>query len=103
MRERRDAMMAGMRHMPEGTRCVPPAGGFFCWLTLPEGMSADALFARRRGGRRRSTCAAPTASSRAASDTLRLAYSGVSPAEIEEGMARLGAVFRAAAAAPAAA
>jgi DNA-binding transcriptional MocR family regulator len=29
--------------------------------------------------------------------TLRLAYSGVSPAEIEEGMERLGAVFRAAA------
>jgi DNA-binding transcriptional MocR family regulator len=30
--------------------------------------------------------------------TLRLAYSGVSPAEIDEGMARLGAVFRQAAA-----
>ena len=29
-----------------------PPGGFFCWLTLPEGMSADALFERRRGGRR---------------------------------------------------
>ena len=44
MRERRDAMVAGLRHMPEGTRCVPPAGGFFCWLTLPEGLSADDLF-----------------------------------------------------------
>jgi DNA-binding transcriptional MocR family regulator len=96
MRERRDAMMAGMRHMPEGTRCVPPLGGFFCWLTLPEGLSADALF---------DDAAAAGIAYVKGSDcvleggerTLRLAYSGVSPAEIEEGMERLGAVFRAAA------
>ena len=50
MRERRDAMVAGLRHMPEGTRCVPPAGGFFCWLTLPEGLSADDALRRRGAG-----------------------------------------------------
>jgi DNA-binding transcriptional MocR family regulator len=96
MRERRDAMMRGMRHMPEGSRCVPPLGGFFCWVTLPEGMSADALF---------DDAAAAGIAYVKGSDcvleggerTLRLAYSGVSPAEIEEGMERLGAVFRAAA------
>jgi 2-aminoadipate transaminase len=97
MRERRDAMMEGMRHMPEGTRCVPPAGGFFCWLTLPEGMSADALFgAAEEAGVvyvRGSDCVVE-----GGERTLRLAYSGVGPAEIEEGMARLGGVFRAAAA-----
>ncbi|HSJ73890.1 MAG TPA: PLP-dependent aminotransferase family protein [Miltoncostaeaceae bacterium] len=102
MRERRDAMMAGMRHMPEGTRCVPPAGGFFCWLTLPEGMSADALFADAEAAGvpyvRGSDCVVE-----GGERTLRLAYSGVSPAEIDEGMTRLGAVFRAAAAAAAAA
>ncbi|MGD9695179.1 MAG: PLP-dependent aminotransferase family protein [Thermoleophilia bacterium] len=101
MKERRDAMTAGIRqHMPEGTRYTPPAGGFFSWVELPEGLSADELFAPAAdagvsyvkgtdcvlaGGER----------------TLRLAYSGVSPAEIEEGMERLGAVFRAAAPAPA--
>ena len=96
MRERRDAMMRGMRHMPEGTRCIPPMGGFFCWLTLPEGLSADALF---------DDAAAAGIAYVKGSDcvleggerTLRLAYSGVSPTEIEEGMERLGAVFRAAA------
>jgi 2-aminoadipate transaminase len=102
MRERRDAMMAGMRHMPEGTRCVPPAGGFFCWLTLPEGMSADALFADAEAAGvlyvRGSDCVVE-----GGERTLRLAYSGVSTAEIDEGMARLGRVFRAAAAAAAAA
>jgi len=102
MRQRRDAMMAGMRHMPDGTRCVPPAGGFFCWLTLPEGMSADALFgdAELAGVLyvRGSDCFVE-----GGERTLRLAYSGVSPTEIDEGMARLGRVFRAAAAATAAA
>jgi DNA-binding transcriptional MocR family regulator len=101
MRERRDAMMAGMRHMPEGTRCVPPAGGFFCWVTLPEGLSADALFdAAQDAGVvyvRGSDCVVE-----GGERTLRLAYSGVGPAEIEEGMERLGAVFRSAAVAGAA-
>jgi 2-aminoadipate transaminase len=101
MRERRDAMMAGLRHMPAGTRCAPPAGGFFCWLTLPEGLSADALFddAERAGVVyvRGSDCVVE-----GGERTLRLAYSGVGPAEIEEGMARLGAVFTAAAGAEAA-
>ncbi len=96
MKERCDAMVAGLAHMPQGTRCTPPLGGFFMWLELPEGLSADALFAPaaeagiqyvkgsdcfQSGGER----------------TLRLAYSGVSPAEIAEGMERLGTVFRAAA------
>lgn len=96
MRERRDAMMLGMRHMPAGTRCVPPLGGFFCWLTLPEGLSADALFddAAEAGIAyvKGSDCVLE-----GGEQTLRLAYSGVSPTEIEEGMERLGAVFRAAA------
>ena len=96
MRERRDAMVAGLGELPEGTRCVPPAGGFFIWLTLPEGLSADALF---------DDAAAAGVAYVKGSDcfvsggerTLRLAYSGVSPAEIDEGMGRLGGVFRGAA------
>lgn len=96
MRVRRDAMIEGLRHFPEGSRCVPPAGGFFCWVTLPEGVSADDLF---------SEAAAEGIAYVKGSDclleggerTLRLAYSGVSPQEIAEGMARLGAVFRRAA------
>lgn len=96
MRERRDAMTSGMRHMPDGTRAVPPSGGFFYWLTLPEGLSADDLFdeAAEAGIAyvKGSDCVVE-----GGERTLRLAYSGVSPAEIEEGMDRLGQVFRAAA------
>ena len=97
MRERRDAMMLGMRHMPDGARCVPPLGGFFCWVTLPAPLSADDLFDEAAAAGiayvKGSDCVL-----QGGENTLRLAYSGVSPAEIEEGMERLGAVFRAAAA-----
>jgi 2-aminoadipate transaminase len=96
MRERRDAMVDGLVHMPAGTVCVPPQGGFFMWLELPEGLSADGLFDRAAAAGiayvKGSDCLLD-----GGERTLRLAYSGVSPAEIAEGMLRLGAVFRAAA------
>jgi 2-aminoadipate transaminase len=95
MRERRDAMVEGLRHMPPGTRCTPPNGGFFLWLELPEPLSADDLFddAQTAGVQyvKGSDCFLD-----GGERTLRLAYSGVSPAEIAEGMERLGGVFDAA-------
>ena len=92
MRERRDAMLAGLDQMPAGTRCHRPEGGFFCWLELPEGFSADALasVAEREG-----VLYVPGSACfvEGGERTLRLAYSGVSPEEITEGMRRLGAAF----------
>lgn len=94
MRERRDAMTAGMRHMPEGTEFTTPQGGFFYWMTLPAGLSADDLFEPAGAAGiayvKGSDCVLD-----GGERTLRLAYSGVGPAEIEEGMERLGAVFAA--------
>lgn len=99
MRERRDAMTEGLRHMPAGTAYLVPQGGFFYWLTLPPGLSADALFDEAAAAGiayvKGSDCVLE-----GGERTLRLAYSGVGPAEIEEGMERLGAVFSAAAVAP---
>ncbi len=95
MRERRDAMVAGLSEMPEGTVCTPPEGGFFLWMELPESLSADALFAPAKDAGvvyvKGSACVLE-----GGERTLRLAFSGVSPAEITEGMTRLGTVFRAA-------
>ena len=97
MRARRDAMVASLDLMPEGTRCVPPQGGFFLWMTLSEGLSADALFGPAKDAGvlfvKGSDCFAS-----GGERTLRLSYSGVSPDEITEGMRRLGEVFAAAAA-----
>ncbi|MCL2471141.1 MAG: PLP-dependent aminotransferase family protein, partial [Propionibacteriaceae bacterium] len=41
-RARRDSMLRGLEdHMPEGTTWTHPKGGFFVWLTLPEGFDSD--------------------------------------------------------------
>ena len=43
-RRRRDAMLQGLeREMPDGVRWTTPQGGFFLWVTLPEGYDTDAM------------------------------------------------------------
>ncbi|MEA2525763.1 MAG: 2-aminoadipate transaminase [Thermomicrobiales bacterium] len=49
---RRDLMLAALeRHMPEGTTWTTPEGGFFIWVTLPEGIDATRMLpqAKERG------------------------------------------------------
>ena len=94
MRERRDAMLAGLSHLPAGSVCHPPQGGFFCWVELPEGISADERFAAAQAAGvayvKGSDCFIE-----GGERTMRLAYSGVGPAEIAEGMRRLGGALSA--------
>jgi 2-aminoadipate transaminase len=43
-RSRRDAMLSGLAEtMPEGVTWTRPEGGFFLWVTLPEGYDTDAM------------------------------------------------------------
>jgi DNA-binding transcriptional MocR family regulator len=95
MRERRDAMLAGLSELPAGTVCHPPEGGFFIWAELPEPLSADELHGPAADAGvlyvKGSDCVQS-----GGERTFRLAYSGVSPDEIAIGMTRLGEVFSAA-------
>src|SRR4051794_785498 len=100
LRERRDALASALeRELPEA-RFTPPEGGYFMWVELPEGTDVEALWAAARdagllfvkgtdflleGGQ----------------NTLRIAYSGVGPEEIDEGVRRLAAAYRSIAAAAA--
>jgi 2-aminoadipate transaminase len=86
--ERVGALAAALgEHLPEA-RFTPPQGGYFMWVTLPEGSDIDQIFAAAQergvaivkgtdflleGGR----------------NTLRLAYSGVTVDQIDEGIRRL--------------
>lgn len=46
-RERRDAMLESLQAMmPAGTTWTIPAGGFYTWVTLPEGLDATAMLPR---------------------------------------------------------
>jgi 2-aminoadipate transaminase len=93
LRERRDALVQALeRELPEA-RFSPPQGGYFMWVELPEGINVadletvarkrDVLFVKgtdflMEGGE----------------NTLRLAYSGVSVEQVEEGVVRLADAVR---------
>lgn len=93
--ERCAAMLAALgEHMPEGVSWTEPDGGFFVWLTLPEGVDTYPLLTQAvEAGVVFVPGAAFTPSDEPAS-TLRLAFSGVSPEDIAEGVRRLAPIIR---------
>jgi 2-aminoadipate transaminase len=99
LRERRDAMLEALaREMPEDARWTRPEGGYFVWLDLPSGPpSAELLPAAEEAGVTFVKGSDFFPGGRGGESSLRLAFSFVSPDEIAEGVARLGALVRAAA------
>jgi len=99
-RTRRDAMLAGLEHhMPDGTTWSHPGGGFFVWLTLPEGLNAIELLPKavEQGvAYLAGEWFYPGYQEPAAQRNLRLNFSTLPEARIEEGLRRLGGVVRAA-------
>jgi len=86
LRLRRDAMLAALaRHFP-GATWSHPQGGYFIWLELPQGTVAKDVLARAEG-----VTAVLGTDFGGEDNTLRLAYSYVSPEEIELGIERLAA------------
>jgi len=80
------------RELPEA-ELVPPEGGYFMWVTLPAGTDVHALHkaAAERGV---SFVKGTDFMLEGGENTLRLAYSGVTPEQIDEGVARLAAAYR---------
>jgi 2-aminoadipate transaminase len=80
------------RELPEA-QFVPPEGGYFMWVTLPPGTDVAALYhaAAERGV---SFVKGTDFVLDGGENTLRLAYSGVTPEQIEAGVARLAEAYR---------
>ncbi|MDE3129944.1 MAG: PLP-dependent aminotransferase family protein [Acidobacteriota bacterium] len=100
LHERVDALAAALaRELPDA-RFVKPEGGYFMWVELPRGTDVDALFdaAGRRGVH---FVKGSDFVLEGYESSLRLAYSGVTTAEIEEGVTRLAEAYRELAPAPA--
>jgi 2-aminoadipate transaminase len=97
---RRDAMLTGLeRHMPPGTTWSHPGGGFFVWVTLPEGLNAVDLLptAVEQGvAYLAGEWFYPGYHEPSARRNLRLNFSTLPEARIEEGLRRLGDVVTAA-------
>jgi 2-aminoadipate transaminase len=92
---RRDAMLDALeRAFPSGARWSRPDGGYFVWLDLPEDIDATALLERaERGGVTFVKGADFFPAGSGGRSSARLAFSYVSPAEIDEGVERLAAVL----------
>ncbi len=94
-RERRDAMMSALeREMPAGVRFTRPAGGLFLWVNLPPEVNARALLARCMDAGVAFVPGEGFFPNGGHVNTLRLNFSNMPPARIEEGIRRMAAALR---------
>jgi len=93
-RARRDAMLAGLEeHMLEGTTWTQPDGGFFVWVTLPEGLDSQAMLPRAVTARVAYTPGTAFYADGMGSRNMRLSFCFPTPERIHEGTRRLGEVL----------
>jgi DNA-binding transcriptional MocR family regulator len=94
-RERCEAMLAALEeYMPEGLSWTRPEGGFFVWVTLPEGIDTYPLLQKAIDAGVVFIPGAAFSPSDEPSNKLRLAFSAVPAEAIEEGVRRLAPVLR---------
>jgi DNA-binding transcriptional MocR family regulator len=93
--ERCRAMLDALsEHMPDGTSWTTPEGGFFVWVTLPEGVDTYPLLQKAVDAGVVFIPGAAFTPSDEPSNKLRLAFSAVPPEAIAEGVRRLAPVLR---------
>jgi DNA-binding transcriptional MocR family regulator len=93
LRERRDTLVAALRRELPEAEFSPPEGGYFMWVVLPEEVKVAELehAASERGV---IFVKGTDFLLEGGENTLRLAYSGVTPAQIDEGVSRLAEAVR---------
>ena len=93
---RRAALMneALLAHMPGGTTWTSPRGGFFTWVTAPDGVDTVALSPAASARKVAYVPGQPFYPGQGGATQMRLAYSRVSDELIDEGARRLGDLVR---------
>ena len=92
-RARRDACLDALAaSFPDGATWTHPAGGFYVWVTLPEGIDAKAMLPRAIQGRVAYVPGIGFYADGQGGGNLRLAYSLPEPDRIREGVRRLATV-----------
>ncbi len=92
LRERAKTLSDALRRELPDARFVEPQGGYFLWVDLPRGTDVGALF-EAAAERDLQFVKGSDFVLEGAESSLRLAYSGVTPEEIEEGVSRLAAAY----------
>ncbi|MBO1269536.1 aminotransferase-like domain-containing protein [Arthrobacter cavernae] len=92
--ERCRALLAALdEHMPAGLNWTRPDGGFFVWVTLPEGVDTYPLLKKAIDAGVVFIPGAAFSPADGPSNKLRLAFSAVPPDTIAEGVRRLAPVL----------
>lgn len=91
---RRDAMEQGLKeYMPEGVTWNTPTGGFFYWLTLPEGLDSEAMLPRAINAKVAYVIGSAFYADGQGQRNIRLSYCFPPSERIIEGCRRLGEVI----------
>lgn len=94
-RARRDALIGALQaSLPAAVRCVPPRGGFFVWLSLPEGLDAGHLLPAAEAAGMSFIPGANFHLDGRGRSALRLAFSLYPPDQLAEGGRRLAQAIR---------
>jgi DNA-binding transcriptional MocR family regulator len=89
LRERRDALVEALRtHIGDDAKFVVPEGGYFLWVELPEEVDTEKLLAAA-GDRGVTFVKGSDFMLEGGRNALRLAFSAVTPEQIDEGVKRL--------------
>jgi len=92
-RERRDAMITALEeYIPDGSWNVP-AGGFYTWVQLPEGLDAKSMLPRAITARVAYVSGTAFYFDGQGADHMRLSYCYPTPERIHEGVRRLSTVI----------
>ena len=91
--QRADTLAQALRRELPEAEFTPPEGGYFMWVTLPPGADVAALH-RAAGERGVAFVKGTDFVLEGGENTLRLAYSGVTPEQVDEGVSRLAAAYR---------
>ncbi|WP_424183630.1 PLP-dependent aminotransferase family protein [Actinokineospora sp. G85] len=93
-RERRDALVSGLeQHMPAGCTWTNPDGGFFVWMTVPEGVDTKAMQPRAVTARVAYVPGTGFYADGFGSRQMRLSFCYPPPERISEGVRRLAGVL----------
>jgi 2-aminoadipate transaminase len=92
--ERCDAMISALEtHMPAGTTWTKPEGGFFVWVTLPEGFDTAAMLPRAVTAQVAYVPGTAFYADGLGSRQMRLSFCFPTPERIVEGIRRLASVL----------
>jgi 2-aminoadipate transaminase len=93
-RDRRDATLDALAAtMPTGTRWTHPLGGFYVWVTLPDGFDARAMLPRAVTARVAYVPGSAFYADGSGTTSMRLSYCFPDPNRIREGVRRLAGVL----------